>query len=152
MASDFTQQQRNTQNSTDSDHLRILSIVYFVFAGISAFGALIPIVHVVLGVLFVSGAFDDAKDPPPEFVGYMFIIIGSTVITLGLLFAACLAFTGLNLIRRKRYTFCVVVSIIACLQIPLGTALGVFTLIVLFRPSAKELFDRTSYANPPSKF
>ena len=39
-----------------------------------------------------------------------------------------------------RQTFCVVVAAISCCFTPLGTVLGVFTLIVLFRPSVKALF------------
>jgi hypothetical protein len=35
-----------------------------------------------------------------------------------------------------------VIAIITCLSVPLGTALGVFTLIVLARPSVKQLFER----------
>ena len=33
-----------------------------------------------------------------------------------------------------------VVACLSCLQLPFGTALGVFTLIVLLRPGAKLLF------------
>ena len=40
--------------------------------------------------------------------------------------------------------FCFVIACLACMQMPLGTILGVFTIIVLARPSVKEMFDRSS--------
>ena len=34
---------------------------------------------------------------------------------------------------------------VCCVNIPLGTALGVFTLIVLSRPGVKAIYDRVAY-------
>jgi hypothetical protein len=49
---------------------------------------------------------------------------------------------GRLLQRQRGYNFCVFVAAVSCIQMPLGTVLGVFTLIVLLRPSVKELFGR----------
>ncbi len=54
---------------------------------------------------------------------------------------AALSFlTGRFLARRQHPTFCIVVSALDCMCMPLGTALGVFTILVLQRPSVKEMF------------
>jgi len=37
--------------------------------------------------------------------------------------------------------FCVVMAGIACMFMPFGTVLGVFTLVVLTKPVVRELFD-----------
>jgi len=65
-----------------------------------------------------------------------------------LVFAAWFVASGvLNLlsaffIRARRYrTFSFIVSGINCLHTPLGTALGVFTIIVLIRDSVRELYE-----------
>lgn len=42
--------------------------------------------------------------------------------------------------RRSYYT-CFPVSVFNCVMIPVGTVLGVFSLIVLTRPSVKALFN-----------
>jgi hypothetical protein len=48
---------------------------------------------------------------------------------------------GRSLARRKRYLFCLIVAGTMCVMCnPLGTVLGVFTIVVLLRPSVKELF------------
>ena len=62
-------------------------------------------------------------------------------IVLGLSVATCVAFAGRFLARRKHYLFCLVVAgVTAVMCIPFGTILGVFTIIVLMRPSVKEAF------------
>jgi len=48
---------------------------------------------------------------------------------------------GVALRRRRYYTFCLVAAGLTCFDIPLGTALGVATLIVLLRPSTERLFS-----------
>lgn len=62
------------------------------------------------------------------------IVIGWT---LGLL----VIYVGVQLRRQRRRTLCIVIAAILCDSVPLGTILGVFTLVVLFRPSVQALFD-----------
>ena len=38
------------------------------------------------------------------------------------------------------WTFCLVMGAVACMFMPVGTVLGVFTIVVLMKPSVKELF------------
>ena len=47
---------------------------------------------------------------------------------------------GNRLKNHTNYTYCLVVDAIACTFVPFGTVLGVFTIIVLVRPSVKALF------------
>jgi hypothetical protein len=42
--------------------------------------------------------------------------------------------------RRRRLMLCYVTAALACLQMPFGTCLGIFTFIVLGRPSVKASF------------
>ena len=51
---------------------------------------------------------------------------------------------GLYLKKRKNRTFIMVVAGINCLQIPFGTVLGVFTIVVLSRPAVTNLFLQPS--------
>ncbi len=45
---------------------------------------------------------------------------------------------------QRHHIFCLIIAAIICLQIPFGTTLGIFTLIVLLRPSVKKLFNPNS--------
>jgi hypothetical protein len=130
------------QQILDDEHLRLLSIFYYVKGGISALFACIPIIHVVLGLVFIFAphVFGHGNDRPPAFVGLLLVILGSFLILFGWTFAILVLIAGRCLGRRKHYTFCLVVACVEYLSVPFGTVLGVFTILVLNRQSVKELF------------
>ncbi len=123
----------------DSEHLRLLSIFYYIAGGLTACFACIPFIHVGLGLVMVLGGFE-GPDGPPAAMGWLFVVLGAMAIILGWTFAGLFLYTGRCLGGKKHYVFCIVVAALSCLQIPLGTVLGVFTIVVLARPSVKELF------------
>jgi hypothetical protein len=127
----------------DEEHLRLLWIFHFVVAGIAALFALFPILHLIMGIAVISGAFPTTGgEEVPAFFGWFFVIFASTWIVFGLAFALTIALGGRALRRRQHYTFCLVVAALACVLMPFGTVLGVFTIIVLMRDSVKEMFGR----------
>ena len=44
--------------------------------------------------------------------------------------------------QRRNRSFCFVVACLSCFNVPLGTILGIFTILVLNRPSVQAGFDR----------
>lgn len=137
----------------DAEQLRLLSILQFVYAGLMGLMALIPVIHVTLGVAIVSGALpmgpsSSASGPPPAMMGWFFIVLGGAIILFGLLTATLNVLAGLFLRRRTHRTFCMVVAAVDCLNMPLGTALGVFTLIVLVRPGVRAAFGKAAGSLP----
>ena len=48
---------------------------------------------------------------------------------------------GRMMAKRRRRMFCLIVAAISCLFFPLGTLLGIFTILVLSRPSVIQQFD-----------
>jgi hypothetical protein len=127
----------------DAEHLRLLSIFYYIVAGLQALFACFPIIHFVVGgALLVGGGASGQREAAPLMaVGGFFMVLAGALILLGWTFAGCAAFAGRSLAQRKRYVFCMVVAaleIVLC--IPLGTILGVFTIVVLVRPQVKAAF------------
>jgi len=129
----------------DEEQLRLLSIFHYIVGGLAALFSCIPIIHLSIGIAIVLGAFEGGhcSDGPPSFIGYIFIVVALMCIACGWAFAICLIAAGRCLARKKRYVFCLVMAAIACVFMPFGTVLGVFTIIVLMRPSVKELFAAT---------
>ncbi len=121
----------------DEQYLRLLSIFHYVVGGLAACFACIFLMHFCIGIAMLTGAIDDA----PAFIGLFFLVFSLAAITFGWTFAICLIVAGKNLARRKRYMFCLVMAAISCMFMPFGTVLGVFTIIVLVRPTVKELFE-----------
>ncbi|MCX7044581.1 MAG: hypothetical protein NTX50_03710 [Candidatus Sumerlaeota bacterium] len=131
----------------DNEHLRLLAIFHYVLAGITALFSLMPIIHVIMGIMILSGKFPPQNphdDFPKEFFGWMFVIIGSAVIIVGLSLATGILLAGLSLSRKKYYIFCLVMAGIECLFMPFGTVLGVFTIIVLMRDSVRQIFQSSA--------
>jgi hypothetical protein len=126
--------------SQDADHLRLLSIFHYVVAGMFALFAMFPVIYLVIGIAIVTGVFDSGAEPPPPFLGWMFIIAAVFFMTCGLAMAICVALAGRRLARRTNYLYCLVIAGIECIFMPFGTVLGVFTIIVLMRPTVKEMF------------
>jgi len=128
----------------DFEHLRLLSIFHYVVGALAALFACFPILHLILGIVFVvvSRNPDARGDAPPEFFGWIMIGVASFFILLGWCVAACIVSAGRCLSKQNHYTFCLVVAAIECMFMPFGTVLGVFTIIVLVRESVRDLFAR----------
>lgn len=126
----------------DEEHLKMLSIFHYVWGGLAACGVCFGGLYAIIGGGIMAFA-PQAQGPngPPAAVGGIFLLVGCFIILLAGTMSVLTILAGRNLARRKGYTFCFVIACISCLSIPLGTALGVFTIIVLQRPSVKQMFD-----------
>lgn len=133
-----------TTVSQDGEHLRLLSIFHYVVGGLMGLIACFPLIHVGLGLMLLLNPEAFNKGQPQEFpaqmAGLFFVAVGGVFVLGGWLVAVLILTAGRFLNRRKHHTFCVVIAGLSCVFFPFGTALGVFTLIVLLRPSVKELF------------
>jgi hypothetical protein len=131
------------ESSTDQDreYLRLLTIFYYIWAGFQSLGGLIGLAFMGVGAFFAtSPQIAHANNPPPPWFGAIFAGMGALVFVTVEGMAALSFFTGRFLSKRQHHTFCVVISALNCMSLPLGTALGVFSILVLQRPSVKALF------------
>lgn len=124
----------------DSEYLRLLSIFHYVLAGLVGLVSMFPLVHVGIGIAILTGQLDDGGDPPPAFFAWMLIAIPLAMVLVGLGLAIAIAIGGRKLQRQRSYVYCLVIAGIECMLFPIGTSLGVLTLIVLLRPTVKERF------------
>jgi hypothetical protein len=125
----------------DQQHLQILSVLHYILGVLVGLFACLAIIYLVLGVAFVKGAFIPPNEPPPPPVlGWFFIGFASVALLIGWTMALAMFVAGYLLGRRQGYVFCMVVAGYECLFQPLGMVLGIFTFIVLMRPTVKKLF------------
>ena len=132
------------QHKTDADHLKLLSIFHFVGAGLALLGILFLFVHYTMFNALVSNPkmWENQKQGPPPaeffaifkwfYVVFAVWFVGSGILNL---------ISGLCIRARKHRTFSIIVAGINCIHVPLGTVLGVFTIIVLIRESVQELYE-----------
>jgi hypothetical protein len=131
------------QQIVDEEHLKLLSIFHFVVAGLALLGIGLLILH----FCFMSTVFSSPdlwksqkNGPPPKELFKAFIWLYAF---LGCVIGgACLLnlLSGLFLQQRRHRTFSIVVAALNCLQVPFGTVLGVFTLVVLLRDSVRQRY------------
>lgn len=133
----------------DLEHLRLLSVFHYVLAALVALCALFPGGYVLFGVFMINGAEFFGEERPPAFVGWLMIGVGLLFLLLILGYAAALLWAGRSLDQHRSWTLCVAVAAISCTVMPFGTALGIFTLIVLSRPSVRPLFAGEAASRTP---
>lgn len=127
----------------DSQHLKLLAIFHYVVGGLGGLFSLIPLIHVIMGIAMlmpVAGFSDQSGNPPPPFLGWIFIGLGGLFIMIGLAFSIAVALSGRFIMQRTRYLYSFVLACVECMFVPFGTILGVFSIIVLSRPSVKEQY------------
>ena len=128
------------QKILDDEHLKILSVCYYVYGAFTALMGFIPGIYVILGIIFAAVGRRGGHDAPPAFLGWILIIVGLGAMVLMWILAALKVWTGWCIARRKHETFVQVVAAVCCVGIPWGTVLGIFTFIVFSRPSVKRQF------------
>ena len=131
------------------EHLNTLSILYYIYAGLYSLGMCIGGVYIALGGIAAAAIKADPKAPPvASWFGGIFAIIGAVVLLYTLTGAVCCLLSGRWLRARRNRAFSQVVAAVCCLNVPLGTALGVFTFIVLGKPEAEELYREAAGGAP----
>jgi hypothetical protein len=109
--------------------------------------------YIAMGMAFMKGGSamfpttGPNGGPPPEFMGWMFVGIGGAIIFFGWVFAALNCYSARSMQKRKRRVFSLVISGLNCMSFPFGTALGVFTFVVLLRQSVSDLYRNESRAS-----
>src|SRR4029077_12766314 len=136
----------------NEEHLQLLAIFHYVVAGLAALFSFFPLLYTTVGAIFIfaarHGTVKSGEDLPPEFLGWIFAVLGSLLFLIGIAMAICILVAGRSLALRKRYSFVLVMSCIECLFVPFGTILGVFTIVVLSRESVRGLFSPANTQAP----
>jgi len=134
----------------DTEQLNLLAIFHYVVAGLAALFSVFPLIYTAIGIAFIFAARHGTAKPgeelPPEFLGWIFAVLGLVLFVIGIVMAICILIAGRSLALRKRYSSVLVIACIECLFIPFGTILGVFTIAALSRESVKASFERVQTA------
>ena len=136
---------------TARDHNKLLSIFYFVLAGLQLFiGIFMFIVYVVLGGAMMSTSNREDE----QIMGGVFMGVGVLVGLICVGIGALTLFTGFKVknVQKIGRTLGIITSILVLLNFPIGTALGVYGLWFFFGDMGKNLYagvEPGSYSPPP---
>jgi len=124
----------------DLDHLRWLVIGHYIYAGLVACFSAFGLMFLGIGIAMIVRPQVFEPSPPPPFLGPLFAIMGGGITLVVMACAVLSLLAGRFIAQRKHHLFCLIISAVNCLWIPVGTTLGVLTILVLVRPSVKAMF------------
>ena len=125
-----------------SEHVKVLGWLHIVLNGLTALG-------VLLFWLVTSGMIAFAGTASGGHTGGFLLAGGFVTVLLGAIFAATLVgvAVGFGLLNRAPWarTGSIVIGILHLPSFPFGTAVGVYTLWVMFNPETEALFRNPAY-------
>ncbi|HVP50046.1 MAG TPA: zinc ribbon domain-containing protein [Candidatus Bathyarchaeia archaeon] len=121
------------------EHIRLVAVLWLVLSAMSAVAGLFLWIlsHSLFPHLHEMGA---PPDVPVEFLSSLFGMLAVAI----LLKSAAGFIAGWGLLRRELWarTLTIVLSFLALLNIPLGTALGIYSLWVFMAPASEAEYQR----------
>lgn len=131
--------------------LEVLAIAHYVYAALIALVALAMLLMASIGMMGLAGRGMHmgsgmerglAGCLPSAFIGLAFLVVIAMAVINFL--------AGRWLKQRRQWMAIVVVSVLNALNVPLGTVLGVITIVVLVGDDVRAAFDRGAAAAPPA--
>jgi hypothetical protein len=118
--------------------LGILTIIYSIFWVIGG-GALLFLSRYVF-----SGMIGNMNPPPPPFIAPMFNVLGWIVLTKGILGVV----GGIGLLARESWArvLTLAVAFVSLIDIPFGTAIGIYSIWVLLSAGSEQEYQKLCYA------
>lgn len=69
-------------------------------------------------------------------------VMGAICLIYGVGTSIATILVGKFINQRRNHLYCLILAGVNCISFPIGTALGVFTFVVLLRDSVKHLFGK----------
>ena len=118
-----------------NSHIKALGAIYLIWGGMGIIAGVI-----VLAILVIGGGLMATEDPEAG------LVVGTIAVILMLLIAIISVpniLAGWALIKHKSWgrILTIILSILNLPALPLGTALGVYGLWVLFQPEAVQILE-----------
>jgi len=112
-------------------HIKILGILYMISGILAIFGG------IMIVLLFAAGGMLAGEIRALPILAIVATVLGSLLLTIGVAKLIC----GWGLLARRKWSrvFAIILGIIGLVNIPFGTALGIYALWILFKPEAERL-------------
>lgn len=113
-------------------HLSTLSILHYVYGALVCAGGVAALVFMGVGSLLSSElVMQEEPEVPVEWLGSLFKYGGLALFILMEVWGVLIMLSGSWISRATNRTGSMIIAALCLLSVPFGTALGVFTLVVL---------------------
>jgi len=122
-------------------HIKILGVLNIVWGALGAFTGL-AILIIFGGAFGIIGSVAPHESIPP-FVPSIVAVVGGAIAFLFLVLSAPAIIAGAALISLKPWAriLAIIISVLHLMNVPFGTALGIYGLWVLFSQESQKLFE-----------
>ena len=120
--------------------VRTLATLYAVMAWLQGLSVLFLGGFLAFGIHYEAAKTAAGQSAHDASNGQAVIVMFSVLLVLGLVMLLANVAAALALRRRRQLTMCKAAATLGCFGFPLGTALGVWTLLALQRPACAALF------------
>jgi hypothetical protein len=134
----------------DDGALKALTICHYIWGALTILISSLFLAH-VLAVMAIArgsstpGPLDEFGPVPSQPIGYVFAVIGGCTIVFGWIAGVATIISGRGISARRDRVWSLVVAAVNCCFVPIGTVLGVLTLIMLTRPSVMDDYARRAH-------
>lgn len=132
---------------TARDHNKLLSIFYFILAGLQiVLGGLFALIYIGIG----GAALSTARRDEDQIMGGVFLGLGLIFGLVMLVIGSLTLFTGFK-VRKEQPVgriLGIIISILVILSFPLGTALGIYGLWFFLGDLGKNFYAGLSSGSP----
>lgn len=129
----------------DVRYLNVIATFHIIVGIIAGLFSCLPLVNLPMGLSMLSDIpkmiVQDFSFSPFALLPIMFTLLPILIVVIGWMFAIAISLNGYYIKNRLWHTYCLVIGGVETIFMPFGTVLGVFTIILLTKPSVKRLFD-----------
>ncbi len=124
-------------------HLPTLSVLHYVYGAFLCVSGLAAVLIIGLGTFLNSELItENGGEPVPDVIVGFIQAFGMMILIMVELWGVLNLLSGYWIGRRTNRTASMIIGALNCLSVPIGLALGIFTLITL---SSKEVEDAYAY-------
>ncbi len=125
----------NTQLASGRQLLGLLAFLHYVLAGFAVAIALLML------VLVLAGMHSIVTFSNPWLDSFVLVLVGLAGLLISSLFTVLWVMSARRMGRRSGYWFSLLLSCLMLVYMPLGTLLGLFSLVVLCQGSVRQLYE-----------
>ncbi len=124
-------------------HLPTLSVLHYVYGALVCLGGFAALFFVGVGTLLSSDVvMENTQDAPPEWLGGLFAAFGVGLFVVLELWGIFIILSGYWISKLRNRTGSIIIAALCLPSFPFGTALGIFTLVVLLNDEVKLDYEQ----------
>lgn len=134
-----------TLDPDKQQYLQYLAIGHYIMAALAFVFGSIPILQILAGFLMATDVLGSAVYDIPRVglaAGIVFMLIGLIYVLATWIYGFFMIKAANALKEQRNHVLCVVMAAVSCMFAPVGTVLGILTLLLLLNNDVKAAFDR----------